>query len=171
MVRFGSEIQPGTFKKKKKKKEIGIFTVSWRGACRTPWSRHRFSSAFYARPFFALRPQELASRRRVPLVHHLHCRHHHHLLFHLHLPLGDGRSPRRHLADHFAPRARSPPLDDEAADLAFDSRRDRHGAINPPPFSFPLAERAHKERECGRWNAHNNYFVRSADFSAVATRG
>lgn len=101
-----------------KSKEVEKFTVSSRGACRTPWSRRRSSSAFCARPFCALRPRELASRLSV-----LRLYHHRQLL--LHLPLDDERSPRRHFADHFAPRARSPPLDD-AADLAFDSRRDRH---------------------------------------------
>lgn len=108
------------------------FTVSSRGACRTPWSRRRFSSAFCARLFCALRPRELASRRAVP-HHHLHLRR---LLLPFlpsRLPHGDGGSPRRHLADHLAPQARSPPLDGDAADLAFDSRRDRHCAINPPP--------------------------------------
>lgn len=49
---------------------ISIFTVSSTEACRTPWSRHRFSSAFCAQPSCALRPRGLASkhdqsRRRV----------------------------------------------------------------------------------------------------------
>jgi len=134
------------------------FTVSSRGACRTPWSRRRSSSASCARPFYALHPRELASSV-VPLLGRLS-------LTPLRL-LGDEWSPRRHLADHSAARTRPSLRDDDVAGLAFDSPRDRHSAINPPPL--PARHRAHVVHT--RVDAHDNYFVRSADFSRPRRAG
>lgn len=71
-----------------------VLTVSSRGACRTPWWRRRFSSAFCARPFCALHLQEPASRSpAIPLPAHL-------LLTYC------PSSAAATTPDHFAPRER-----------------------------------------------------------------
>lgn len=81
--------------------------------------------------------------------------------------LSNQRPPRRHLRRSLCTTRASfdDNDDDDVADLAFDSRRDRHSAINPPPSS----RCAHREKET---DAHNNYFVRlPADFSELRRAG